>query len=150
MIGQAAFFSGPYDEAKSLLVESRNYVAYLIDADQRPLSPGDRLMVSFESMRLTSRLTQVMAWLLAQKALHAGEITLSELASDRFALGGERICADNDSAHSPELPLRLRRLLNRSHNLYQRIARLDALVRQTAQAQPPHITKTRPALAPVG
>lgn len=147
---QAAFFNGPYDEAMTLLVESRNYVAYLIEADQRPLSPGARLLVSFESMRLTSRLTQVMAWLLAQRALHAGEITLTEMASDRFALSGESICADNDAAESPELPLRLRRLLNRSYNLYQRISRLDALVKQAVQAPQPPKTKTRPALAPVG
>lgn len=150
MIGQAAFFSGPYDEAMTLLVESRNYVAYLSDADQQRMAPGARLQVSFESMRLTSRMTQVMAWLLAQKALHAGEITLSELASERFALGGEKICANNESAHCPDLPLRLRGLLNRSHNLYERIARLDALVRQTAQTQTAPKTKTRPALAPVG
>lgn len=150
MIGQAAFFSGPYDEAMTLLVESRNYVAYLSESDQQRLSPGARLQASFESMRLTSRLTQVMAWLLAQKALHAGEITLTELASERFALSGEKVCADNESAESPDLPLRLRRLLDRSHSLYERIARLDAQVRQAAQAPPPPKTKTRPALAPVG
>lgn len=129
MIGQAAFFNGPYDEAMTLLVESRNYVAYLSESDQQRLPPGARLQASFESMRLTSRLTQVMAWLLAQKALHAGEITLTELASERFALSGEKVCADNESAESPDLPLRLRRLLDRSHSLYERIARLDAQVR---------------------
>lgn len=130
MIGHAAFFNGPYDETMALLVESRNYVANRIEIDQRPMSVSLRLQVSFESMRLTARLTQMMAWLLAQKAVHAGEIAMEELASDRFALGGDDICRNNDGATRDDMPDRLRRLLARSYELYLRIARLDADVRR--------------------
>lgn len=132
MTGLTALFNGPYEEALALVVEARDYVAYRSDIDQKRLAPGIRLQASFESLRMTARLTQVMAWLLAQKALYAGEITLAEMASDQFALGGEHICCDNNAANNSDLPGRLRGLLDRSHRLYQRVARLDRQVRRAA------------------
>lgn len=141
MSRQTAFFSGPYDETMDLLEESRRYVATLTHPADVPCPPPVRLQVSFESMRLTARLTQVMAWLLAQKAMHAGEITMRDLASDQYALGAETICRNNDAAEQDEMPERLRRLLRRSFDLYERIARLDAMVRRAVAerdaAEPP-------------
>ena len=72
------FFNGPYDETMALLIEARNYIAYHDAAEHRKLPPQVRLQISYESMRVTSRLTQVMAWLLAQKAVHAGEMTKAQ------------------------------------------------------------------------
>ena len=83
-----AFFGRTYDETMTLLVEARNYV---IAGELRHLPvtrPTDRLILCCETMRLTARLTHVMAWLLAQKAVHAGEITLAEAAAEPFVLGG--------------------------------------------------------------
>ena len=64
--GPTAFFNRTYDETMALLIEARNYIAYNEQSDQRGLAPQVRLQVSYESLRVTSRLTQVMAWLLAQ------------------------------------------------------------------------------------
>ena len=75
-----AFFGRTYDEAMGLLLEARNYV---IADDMRrsdTTQPADRLILCCEAMRLTARLTHVMAWLLAQKAVHAGEITHAAVA----------------------------------------------------------------------
>jgi regulator of CtrA degradation len=129
VIGSPAFFNGPYDETMALLIEARNYIAYQESFDQRNLPPHVRLQISYEAMRVTSRLTQVMAWLLAQKAVHAGEITREQGASEDFALSGGDICADPSGPDNEELPAGLRSLLERSHRLYARIARLDAMVR---------------------
>jgi len=37
-----------------------------------------------ETMRLTSRLTDIMAWMMAQRAVSAGTITAQEGASENF------------------------------------------------------------------
>lgn len=134
MDGAAAFFSGPYDEAMALVMEARGYAARMVGPEARRLEPGSRLQASFESMRVTSRLTQVMAWLLAQKAVFAGEITLADLASEQYALSGEEVCLAVGGAADAGLPRQLRSLLDRSHRLYQRVARLDEMVRRSAAA----------------
>jgi len=125
------FFNGTYDETMALLVEARNYIAYHDAMEHRQqLPPHVRLQISYESMRVTSRLTQVMAWLLAQKAVHAGEITREEAAGDEWCLSGGEICTDPSGPDNTHLPSGLRSLLERSHNLYMRVSRLDEMVRQ--------------------
>ncbi|HYH38255.1 MAG TPA: DUF1465 family protein [Azospirillum sp.] len=121
----ATFFNGTYDETMALLIEARNYIAYHESGDHRGLPPHVRLQISYESMRVTSRLTQVMAWLLAQKAVHAGEISQEVAASEEFALSGGEICSDPSGPDNEELPSGLRSLLERSHRLYMRVHRLD-------------------------
>lgn len=125
MIASATFFNGTYDETMALLIEARNYIAYHESGDHRKLAPHVRLQISYESMRVTSRLTQVMAWLLAQKAVHAGEISQEVAASEEFALSGGEICSDPSGPDNEDLPSGLRSLLERSHRLYMRVHRLD-------------------------
>ncbi|WP_114394380.1 DUF1465 family protein [Oleisolibacter albus] len=130
MNGPTAFFNRLYDETMALLVEARNYVAYQEASDQRSLPPAVRLQVSYESMRVTSRLTQVMAWLLAQKAVHAGELTQAQAVGEEFALSGGSVCSDPAGADNEVLPMGLRSLLERSHSLYMRVERLEGMVRR--------------------
>jgi regulator of CtrA degradation len=125
-----AFFSRTYDEAMQLLLEARDYIALVEPDDRKQLAIGDRLSLCCETMRLTARLTQVMAWLLTQKAVHAGELSLSEAASDGFALGGSSVCVTVTPGVEDVLPRRLLNLLDRSHRLYVRVSRLDDMVRR--------------------
>lgn len=134
MSGATAFFNRTYDECMALLIETRNYVAYTEATDLRPLPPGLRLQASYESMRVTSRLTQVMAWLLAQKAVHAGEMTARQAASEEYALSGGALCTDAGGQENTALPGGLRSLLARSHGLYLRVERLDDMVRRNVAA----------------
>jgi regulator of CtrA degradation len=127
--GRSPFFERTYDEAMSLLVEARNYLAFRETADDRRLAADARLKACYESMRVTSRLTQVMAWLLAQKAAQAGEITPAEAASERFALSATAVCLDVAGHGNPDLPDGLRSLLDRSHRLYVQVSRLEEMVR---------------------
>jgi len=126
-----AFFNRTYDETMSLLIETRNYIAFHESRDHRKLPPEVRLQVSYESMRVTSRLTQVMAWLLAQKAVYAGELTPEQVATEEYALSGGDTCTDPSGPENEELPAGLRSLLDRSHRLYMRVARLDEQVRRS-------------------
>ena len=130
MIGPTAYFNRTYDETMALLIEARNYAAYHNEVDQRTMPPTVRLHACYEALRVTSRLTQVMAWLLAQKAVHAGELTLEESTGDEYALSGGSVCSDPSGAENQELPKGLRSLLERSHQLYTRVLRLDDQVRR--------------------
>ena len=114
-----------FDEANALLVEARDYVKWQAPVDAERLSPLDRLKVSCEAMRVTARLTQVMAWLMLQKAVHAGELTAQEAQSEAFQILKSQTCLDNSSEEDEEIPMRLKVLLHDSYGIYVRILRLD-------------------------
>ena len=79
-------------------------------------------------MRLTTRLTQVIAWTLAQRAVHNEELTPAEGASRAYQLSGQAVYLDNVSGQAAHLPEELRDQLQRSYHLYQRVSRLEELI----------------------
>jgi regulator of CtrA degradation len=127
----AAYFSGPYDEAMTLMVEARNYLRFAERGDRQVVGPMAGLRMSCEAMRVTSRLTQVMAWLLAQRAVQEGEISAEQALSEQLRLSGEQVCLDLRFSQDANLPGALRSLADRSYRLYVRVARLErALARR--------------------
>jgi len=132
---KTAFFGRTYDEAMGLLVEARNYVAVNELRALPVLTPSDRLLLCCETMRLTTRLTHIMAWLLAQRAVHAGEITLAESAEEPYVLGGAKTCLTVTDEVTRLGDQWLITLLERSHRLYVRVSRLDEMVKREALAQ---------------
>jgi regulator of CtrA degradation len=127
----SAFFNKTYDETLGLLVEVRDYVVEAEPVDRRRLAPGVGAKLSCEALRVTARLTQIMAWLLAQRAVHAGELSTEELVRRNEALADIDICmASDEEGLTVGLPARFRELLDRSHRLYIRVARLDEMIRR--------------------
>lgn len=125
-IQTVTYFDSTFDEAMVLTREARDYLAYQKNADLEGLSPVGRMAASCESMRMTARMTQVVAWLLIQRAVHAGDLTREQAAETKFRLAGQEICDDIEPLAAEPLPERLAELLVRSHLMYQRVARLDA------------------------
>ncbi|HET8727094.1 MAG TPA: DUF1465 family protein [Alphaproteobacteria bacterium] len=130
-MGPTAFFTRTYDEALALLIEARNYIAFQEANDLRDLGPETRLLASQETMRITSRLTQIMAWMLCQRAVHAGEMSREKALSAEFAIGGETVCLDDRWTTDERLPPAVRSLLDRSYRLYVRVRRLDEMLRRS-------------------
>lgn len=124
-------FSRTFDEANTLLLEAREYVKFYAAGDVQHLPPIERLKVSCEAMRVTARLTQIMAWLLMQKAIRAGEVSKEDYMTEdsRLLVGGT--CLDTASQEDYAVPPRLRDLLARSYSLYLRVQRLDEMFRDT-------------------
>ncbi|MDH3241804.1 MAG: DUF1465 family protein [Alphaproteobacteria bacterium] len=139
MMGDAAtaFFEKTYEEATNLLVEARDYIAIEEPADLDQMIASDRLRLTRETTRLTARLTTIMAWLLARKAVLAGELTQAEAARPPYVLERNKTLADGDPAAYDDLPQLLSDLMARSHRLYVRVTRLDELVQSGIGAQPP-------------
>ncbi|MBI1273044.1 MAG: DUF1465 family protein [Alphaproteobacteria bacterium] len=119
-----------FEEGVALTVEARNYIAYHEQADRRTIDLPGCLHVGYQHTRVSARLIQSMTWLLAIKALLQGEITRDQFVSPQFALGGGEECTDPSGPEMADLPTGLRSLLERSHQLYMRVQRLDTMVRR--------------------
>jgi regulator of CtrA degradation len=128
MQAEMTHFTRTYDETLDLIVEARNYMVHLRPADRRARASGDSLRLSCEALRVTSRLTQVMAWLMLQRAVQDGEITAREACAEKNRLSGQSVCLDDSCGEDSEIPPGLRSLLSRSLRLYQRISRLEEMV----------------------
>jgi regulator of CtrA degradation len=127
-----AFFGRTYEDALALTQAARDYIAGARRV-AKDLAPGDALAFSVESMRLTTRVVQVMAWCLARKAIFAGELDGGAATIERFALSGRDVCLGGaEKADNPSLPERFRALLSESRALYVRVLRLDELLRRAA------------------
>lgn len=123
------FLDRTYDEALALTRAARGCIAAGLAAPLAGAPPASALAASLESMRLTVRITQVMAWCLAQKAIFAGEMTRDATTVAQFSLGARELCLGGSENIDDEwLPKSLRALLAQSHALYVRVLRLDELM----------------------
>jgi regulator of CtrA degradation len=123
------FLDRTYDEALALTRAARGCIAAGLSAPVQGAPPASALAASLESMRLTVRITQVMAWCLAQKAIFAGEMPRDPATVEHFALGARDLCLGGSESVADEwLPKSLRVLLAQSHALYVRVMRLDELM----------------------
>lgn len=123
-----------FDEGVALTLEMRNYIAYREQADRREFDLTRCLEVGYQHTRISARLIQVMTWLLAMKALLAGEISPEQFAAPQYALNITEECSSDQNIDLDALPQGLRSLLERSQMLYSRIQRLDHMVRGKLEA----------------
>jgi regulator of CtrA degradation len=79
--------------------------------------------------RITLRLSTIMAWTIAQRAVHAGKITAEE-AITHHGLTYQDACLVDSSVLHGILPTYVCYLLDRSFELYERVARLDGQLRK--------------------
>ena len=124
-----AFFDRTYEEALGLACELRDHIAAKGgQAGPAPEVSYARLQGSCECLRMTARLTQVIAWFLVQKAVHAGELSREDSRASRHRLGGQAVCEPGRELKRAELPPALSDLQRRTGELYARVARLDAMM----------------------
>ncbi len=129
VVAPPAFFGRTFDETLALTREARDYLRDYGEEESRELAVEVAAYFSVETMRLTSRLTNMMAWLLVQRAVHQGELTREEFRDDdSWRLGGAEVCLQESDVDIELLPPYLSDLLRRSERLYSRIARLDGMV----------------------
>eukprot|EP01037_Dinobryon_pediforme_P030526 gene30526-34640_t len=76
-----------YIDAMVLADEARSYFDEGGRADRETLDPMARVVFSCESLKVTTRLMHVIAWLLTQRAAEAGEILLRDTLDPSRRLG---------------------------------------------------------------
>lgn len=118
-----------YLEAMVMADEARSYFdGSMIGEDL--VDPLRRVAFACESLKVTTRLMQVIAWLLGRRALLRGEIDVEEAHSERFRLGD---AASSDVRFTRTLPAEMRLLIATSESLYHRARRLEEQMIDGAQ-----------------
>jgi regulator of CtrA degradation len=123
-----------YTEAMVLADEARSY----FDSERaREIAPADvAVAFSCESLKVTTRLMHVIAWLLNQKAIRAGEIHANDMMHELDELGYAPATDDWMVARMPE---EARSLILASEDLYYRVQRIAAHMQTEAYELPePH------------
>lgn len=111
-----------YVEAMVLADEARAYLEKGAMLERDLLEPMDRVHFSCEALKITTRLMQVIAWLLSRRAFQRGEIDLIESRSEKYRLGD---AAATDMQSTGVFPSEMRVLIAASESLYLRAQRLE-------------------------
>jgi regulator of CtrA degradation len=118
-------FKELFREGMSLVEETANYLDGDGRADSRDLPRGGSLGYATESMRLTTRLMQIASWLLLQRAVNDGEISIEQAMQEKTKVRLRGFGTVTEGAGWEGLPQRLRQLIERSVRLQERVIHLD-------------------------
>src|SRR4051795_99488 len=111
-----------YTEAMLLADEARSYFDDAGRDERAMLEPFARVGFACESLKVTTRIMHIVAWLLTQRAIESGEIPAREGRRAERRLGNAQ---ETDPAVLAALPPSAQRLINSSADLYARIKRID-------------------------
>jgi regulator of CtrA degradation len=111
-----------YTEAMLLADEARSYFDDAARDDRSSLDPFVRVNFACESLKVTTRIMHIVAWLLTQRAIESGEIPFREGRRPERRLGHAQ---ESDPVVVARLPDEAKRLVAASSDLYSRVKRLD-------------------------
>ena len=111
-----------YTEAMLLADEARSYFDDGGRDDRIAMEPFVRVSFACESLKVTTRIMHIVAWLLTQRAVETGEIATREGRRPERRLGH---AAESDPGVVAKMPDEARRLIETSSELYARIKRID-------------------------
>jgi regulator of CtrA degradation len=123
-----------YTEAMLLADEARHYFDEAGRDERAMLEPFARVGFACESLKVTTRIMHIVAWLLTQRAIESGEIPDRDGRRPERRLGHAQ---ESDPAVVSQLPQSARRLINASAELYARVKRLDEGGIETETPQSP-------------
>ena len=111
-----------YTEAMILADEARAYFDEEGRDERVALPPFVRVGFACESLKVTTRIMHIVAWLLTQRAVETGEIKSPDGRRPQRRLGN---ASDSDPLVVEQLPETARKLVSASADLYARVKRLD-------------------------
>lgn len=123
-----------YMEAMLLADEARAYFDEGGRADREALAPMERVTFSCESLKVTTRLMHIIAWLLTQRAVDAGELAPRDALDPSRRLGTAPVTT---GAVLASLPRSAQGMIAGSIDLHRRVARLDDAQAAEAPADSP-------------
>jgi regulator of CtrA degradation len=125
-----------YKEGMALIEE----VAAYLDGEGRTESRGLPREASFvyatESMRLTTRLMQLASWLLLQRAVNEGELTVENARTEKEKVKFSATPEHRGGPGYAELPERLRTFIAHGDRLFDRVQQFDKLERGKMEEVP--------------
>ncbi|MEG3122903.1 DUF1465 family protein [Sphingomonas sp. GB1N7] len=133
-----------YVDAMVLADEARSYFDEAGRVEREALDPMSRVSFSCESLKVTTRLMHVIAWLLTQRAVDAGELRAADALDPSRRLGPAPVSEPGAVAN---MPPQARGLIAASADLYRRVARLDDSQAEIVAASPVQSLHARLAMA---
>lgn len=115
-----------YEETLLLADEAREAFDMRCREPSECESDAHRIALSIEGLRTTTRLMNLLAWLLNQRAFLAGELTEAQVKR----CGALAVDRSSDPVQLAQLELDTRALIRDSERLYARALRLDHRVQR--------------------
>ncbi len=128
-------FKSLFHEGMDLVKETAAYLDGPGRMEVQGLNRNENLLYTKESMLLTTRLMQMASWLLVHRAVGEGEMTTEESHTKENQV---EIAPPDESSpeQNDDLPDGLCNLLQRAHAMQERIARMDAAMREKIRPMP--------------
>lgn len=123
----AKFINRTFDETMQLLEEARDYSMHDWKEDVRGWPDDKTMRITSERLRLTARLSEVMAWVMVHKAVASGEMTAEQAQSCEYHLSAHDVCLAGNRDQPNAFPERLGGMLDRGRDLYFRVIKMDQM-----------------------
>jgi regulator of CtrA degradation len=121
-------FRDLFREGMTLVEETASYLDGAGRAESRELDRTVQLAYTTESMRLTTRLMQMASWLLLQRAVNEGELSLDQAGQEKSKVRLDGPMSSIDAPTFEALPDTLRSLVERSNRLQERLRHIDQAI----------------------
>lgn len=126
LVGSNAFHD-LFEHGMRLVETTAEYLDKEGREEAKGLARAGAMAYATESMRLTTRLMQLASWLLLQRAVHEGEMTLEQAAQEKAKVRIHGLSSPTKGPGWDELPGTLRELVGASLDLQTRVQRLDGI-----------------------
>jgi regulator of CtrA degradation len=119
-----------FKEGMGLVEQTANYLDTDGRREAKALSQTASLAYATESMRLTTRLMQMASWLLIQRAVNEGEMSVEQAMAEKHKVKIQATTKAAHIKHFDELPSRLQQLIKNAERLHDRIHALDRMIHE--------------------
>ena len=126
-------FKEVFREGMALVEEAAGYLEGDGRLEAKKLQPELSFAYATESMRLTTRLMQLASWLLIRRAVNEGEMTLEQAEEEEHKVKLQAIGSLARAKGYEVLPTSMKELVERSLRFYDRIVKLDRMIRETTE-----------------
>ena len=128
-------FKNVFREGMALVEEAAAYLEGPGRVEAKNLAPELSFAYATESMRLTTRLMQLASWLLIRRAVNEGEMTMEQAEEQEHKVKLQAIGSLARAKGYEELPEQMQDLVERSLRFYDRILKLDRMIRDNCEEE---------------
>ena len=122
-------FKAVFSEGMALVEEAAAYLEGPGRRQSKSLPPELSFAYATESMRLTTRLMQLASWLLIRRAVNEGEMSSEQAEEQEHKVKLQSVASLSRARGFEKLPAEMIDLVERSLRFYERIVKLDSMIR---------------------
>jgi len=143
-------FKNVFREGMALVEEAAGYLEGVGRTEAKKLQPELSFAYATESMRLTTRLMQLASWLLIRRAVNEGEMTMEQAEEEEHKVKLQAIGSLARAKGYDDLPVSMKDLVERSLRFYDRILKLDRMIRDNPEEEKEETDSNNPLSHHIG